>query len=234
MHVGFVLLLTAAWLLPLASSKSYPSGILEGVTEDELKNIYYCKICSDVDYSTDMVEDDICDCGGPWLFVGAYGLFGYDTVRYGVGAFGKQSTICDETREKRSNGVVWTFDFSSFKIAPYWATLSSPLLWQMGNPLNVRVAQQPPDIEYDPKLISFRKKVWSCPEPTMSTKSPSVTPRNAPKVASTSAFPPIKLQPIHRPTHKPSPKVTRSYPSPKPSVWPIPGDSVEDYSYYSR
>jgi hypothetical protein len=234
MRIDFVLTLMVAWLLPLTSSKSYPSGILEGVTEDELKNVFNCNICSDVDYSTDIMEDDICHCGGPWLFVGAYGLSGYDAGRYGVGAFGRQSTICDETREKRSNGVIWTFDFSSFKIAPYWATLSSPLLWQMGNPLNVRVAQQPPNYENDPKLISFRKKVWSCPEPIVPTKSPSVASRNAPKVSSISSFPPIKLQPVHRPTCKPSTKVTQSHPSPKPSVWPIPGDSAEDYSYYSR
>ena len=226
MRFDFVLLLTAAWSPLLASSEPYPRGILEGITEDELKITYKCKICYDVDYSTDTVKDDICNCRGPWLFVGAYGLFGYDTGRNGVGAFGRKSAICDKTGEKKSNGVIWTFDFSSFKIAPFWAPLSNPLLWQMVNPLNLKVGQQPSYYEYDPNWIFLRKKVWSCPEPTMPTKSPTFKPTKAPRVTSCPTSPPSKLKPTRRPTHKPSPKPTRNHPSPKPSMWPLHGDPI--------
>lgn len=234
MGLGFLLLWTAASLLLLASSKSYPQGILEGVTEDELENIYHCESFYDVDYSTDIEEEDICHNRGPWLFVGAYGLFGYDTVGYSIGAFGRQSTICDKTRDKRSNGVIWTLDFSSFKIAPFWAPLSFPLLWQMVNPANLRVVQQPSYYGYDPKQTFLRKKIWSCPEPTVPPKFGSLTPRNAPTVTLISAYPPSKLQPTSRSTFKPSPKPTPSHPSHKPSLWPTPGETVDDYSYYSR
>lgn len=174
---------------------SYPEGIQEGGKVDEftLSDTYKCEICySPTNYGANTSYANICDCAGPWLFVGTqdykYKILPNKNGKgkaYIVGAFGRQSEICPADM-KISNGVEWlvvpnqqfTFGQPGQKRRVSWQLTSTV------DPAPPKIAQRP--VAYGGKFGKFwndnllYKVVWSCSEPAPTgppTSSPPPTTR---------------------------------------------------------
>lgn len=159
---------------------SYPEGVQESNKVDDfaLSDTYNCKMCyGPTAYGAETSYADICDCAGPWLFVGTQDyrfkiLPNKDGKgkTYLVGAFGKKSEICP-TDKKVSYGVEWLV------VPNQQVTFGQPqrnrrLSWQLSSavdPAPPKIAQRP--VAYGGKYGKFwndnllYKVVWSCPEP---------------------------------------------------------------------
>ena len=222
MRFDFLLPLIAAWLLPFASSKRYPAGIVKDITDEQLDKVYHCKMCYTAIYGNKYGKDskgkrysqnDVC-CEGPWLFIGTWS-YAKEHKRNIVGAFGEKSKICSEAAGTgvESNSVFWTIYEYSLSIAPHTTPPSAPVIvWAFANTVGII---QKPRLYDDTELTEnwLFRRVWNCPENDITTPKPSKVPTAAP---TKKTLKPTIRPSSRRPTMKPTARPTRS-PTRRPS-----------------
>ena len=211
-------ILAATWILK-SSAADLPSGIIKDMTDKKLEALG-CTECTAARrfYNADMKQSDMCDCAGPWLWVGAY-FVNY----YMLGAFGKKEDMC--------HGLLQGQVGSYFSSSPYFFEItrdqspaaSSVILYWAFIPENIK-KQMPKNPYIDEKVENNKveKRVWNCPAPTKApTPSPTPSPTDAPAPYRTYLpTPPPTGAPTPSPTNAPTPY--RTYlPTPSPTGAPL-------------
>jgi hypothetical protein len=215
-------ILAATWILK-SSAADLPSGIIKDMTDKKLEALG-CTECKAARrfYNADMKQSDMCDCAGPWLWVGAY-FVNY----YMLGAFGKKEHMCKGGLQGQA-GSYFSSSPSFFEITKDQSPAeSSVILYWAFTPENIK-KQMPKNPYVDDKVENNKveKRVWNCPAPTKApTPSPSYPPTPSPTDASTPypTYPPTP-SPTDAPT--PSPDASTPYhtypPMPSPTDAPTP------------